>query len=36
MSEHKIKLNEQVKYLGVILQDDLHCNNHLSYFEIKK
>ena len=30
MSGQKIKLNKQVKYLGVILQDYLHCNSHLS------
>ena len=30
MTEHKIKLSKQVKYLGVILPDDLHWNSHLS------
>ena len=33
MSGQKIKLNKQVKYLGVILQDDLHWSSHLSYLE---
>ena len=30
MSGQKIKLNEQDKYLGFILKDDLHWNSHLS------
>ena len=33
MGGQKIKLNKQVKYLGVILQDDLHLNSHLSNLE---
>ena len=35
MGGQKIKLNKQVKYLGVILQDDLHWNSHLSNLEKK-
>ena len=35
ISGQKIKLNKQVKYLGVILQDDLHWNSHLSNLEKK-
>ena len=34
LSGQKVKLNKQVKYLGVILQDDLHWNSHL--FNLKK
>ena len=30
MSGQKMKLNKQVKHFGVILQDDLRWNNHLS------
>ena len=33
MSGQKTKLNKQVKYLGVILQDDLHWSSHLSNLE---
>ena len=32
MSEQKIKLNKQVKYL----EDDLHWNSHLSNLEKKR
>lgn len=35
MSGGKIKLNEQVKYLSVILKDDLHWNSHLSNLDKK-
>ena len=30
ISGQKIKLSYQVKYLGIILQDDLHWNSHLT------
>ena len=33
MRGQKIKLNKQVKYLRVILQDDLHWNSHLTNLE---
>ena len=35
ISWQKIKLNKQVKYLGVILLDNLHWNSHLSNLEKK-
>ena len=34
MSGQKIKLNKQIKYFGVILQDDLYWKSHL--FNLKK
>ena len=30
ISGQKIKASSQVKYLGIILQDDLHWNSHLT------
>ena len=33
MSWEKMKLNKQFKYLGIILQDDLPWNSHLSNLE---
>ena len=35
MSGQKIKSNKQVKYLGVILQDDIYWNSHLSSLKTK-
>ena len=35
MSGQKIKLNKQVEYFGVILQDDLYWNSHLFNLEKK-
>ena len=31
----KLKLNRLIKYLGVILQNDLHRNSHLSNLKKK-
>ena len=35
MSGQKIKLNKNIKYLEVILQNDLHWNSHLSNLQKK-
>ena len=35
MSEQKIKLNKQFKYLEVILEDDLYWESNLSKLEKK-
>ena len=33
VSGQKIKQSSQVRYLGIILQDDLHCGTHLASLE---
>ena len=35
LTDQKIKQSSKVRYLGVILQDDLHWNTHLTSLERK-